>query len=143
MPTDLDAHLSSYSDHDAGSIASYVDRGAALVTPAAVQALHHLREPLRTKIDRLVNSERLRRRLELLASYFEESADAALVDPQVRAETAFALLYFLKGFDRIPDSVPEIGLLDDALIVDLVLQRHTASLRAHWQRQGRVWPDQI
>ena len=67
--------------------------------------------------------------------------ERATLSPAIR-ESAFALLYFLKGFDRIPDSVPEIGLLDDALVVQVVFQRHEAALRAHWLRRRRPWqPD--
>lgn len=56
-------------------------------------------------------------------------------------EAAFALLYFLKGFDRVPDTLPEIGLLDDAMIVQIVLQRHAATLRA--LRRRRAWPAEL
>ena len=78
--------------------------------------------------------------LQLLALYLDESAaERTTLTPALR-EAAFALLYFLKGFDRIPDTVPEIGLLDDALIVQCVLDRHAAALRAHWLRRNRQWP---
>ena len=44
--------------------------------------------------------------------------------PQDLAEAAVALNYFLQGIDLIPDSVPEIGLTDDARIVAGVLARN-------------------
>ena len=44
--------------------------------------------------------------------------------PDDLAETGAALRYVLKGVDIIPDSLPEIGLADDAWIVARVLERN-------------------
>ena len=38
------------------------------------------------------------------------------------AEAAFALLYFQRAIDLIPDSIPGLGLLDDSMIVEMVLR---------------------
>lgn len=140
IPDTLNQHLSAASGEDLPSITAYLDRGADLVTPDALAALLNLRPALRSKIVALDNSEVLRRRLELLATYFEETCDEEPADRDAQREVAFALLYFLKGFDRIPDNVPEVGLLDDAMIVQTVLQRHATTLRAHWLRHRRIWP---
>ena len=40
------------------------------------------------------------------------------------AEAAFALFYFQSPTDLIPDSIPGMGLLDDAMIVSMVLRCH-------------------
>lgn len=50
----------------------------------------------------------------------------ALGDPLPRtyAEAGVAIEYFLKGVDLIPDSVPEIGLTDDARLVARVIARN-------------------
>ncbi len=40
------------------------------------------------------------------------------------AETGVALAYLLKSVDFIPDSIPEIGLTDDARLVARVLDRN-------------------
>lgn len=139
IPTVLDRYLATNSAADITSTATYVERGGVLVTPHALNGLRKLRQPLHAKIAALKEDTLLRERLELLALYLDEcAAERATVSPAIR-ESAFALLYFLKGFDRIPDSVPEIGLLDDALILQVVLQRHAATLRAHWLRCRRVW----
>ncbi|ACB74722.1 DUF1232 domain-containing protein [Opitutus terrae] len=140
IPEALNQHLSANASDDLPSTASYVDRGAELITPEAIRALMQLRPQLQAKIDAINDSELLRQRLELLATYFDDTCDAGPTDPQLQHEVAFALLYFLKGFDRIPDTVPEIGLLDDAMIVQTVLQRHSTGLQAHWLRNRRVWP---
>lgn len=140
-PEALDRHLSANST--TASLADYLDRGAKLVTPEAVAALHRQQNSLRTKIASLAESERLRSRVALLASFFEEACAEAQADNRVHREIAFALLYFLKGADRIPDSVPEVGLLDDAMLVQLVLQHHAAALRAHCLRRGLACPAEI
>jgi len=44
--------------------------------------------------------------------------------PQSLAEAGVAIEYFLKGVDLIPDSVPEIGLTDDARIAARVIARN-------------------
>ena len=143
IPETLNRHLSANTRDDLPGVATYIDRGAAHVTAEAVTALQHLRQPLQAKIDALQESEHLRRRLELLLTYFDEASTDGLRGTPAHRETAFALLYFLKGFDRIPDSVPEVGLLDDAMIVQIVLQRHASTFRAHWLRRGRTWPAEL
>jgi len=139
LPIDLDRYLATNSAAEITSTATYVERGGAMVSPHALTGLRRLRQPLHAKIAALKEDTLLRERLELLALYLDETAaERAALSPAIR-ESAFALLYFLKGFDRIPDSVPEIGLLDDALVVQVVLQRHATSLRGHWLRCRRVW----
>ena len=44
-------------------------------------------------------------------------------------EAAFALLYFQRATDLIPDSIPGMGLLDDAMIVRIVLGRHEPAFK--------------
>lgn len=142
IPEPLSQYLSANKSDELPSIAAYVDRGAELVSGEALLALRGLRAPLRAKIATLGESELLRRRLELLAAYFDETSQGPVESP-VQRDVAFALFYFLKGFDRIPDTVPDIGLLDDALVVQTVLQRHSIALRAHWLRNRRVWPQDL
>ena len=136
IPDALQKHLSTNSGDDVPSLAQYVDQGAALVTPEAVEALRGLRSPLQAKIAGIEGSEVLRDRLELLTNYFLATSHAT-TDAATQREVTFALLYFLKGFDRIPDSVPEVGLLDDAMIVQTVLQRHETVLQAFAARHAR------
>ncbi len=44
--------------------------------------------------------------------------------PRHLAEAGVAAAYILKGVDFIPDSIPEIGLTDDARILARVLERN-------------------
>ncbi len=136
----LNEHLSANSHDGIPGVASYVESGAALVTPEAITTLVHLRTPLRRKIDDVKDSVLLRERLKLLTLFFDEAVVKGPPSAPAHREVTFALLYFFKGYDRIPDNVPEVGLLDDAMIVQVVLQQHAGTLQAHWQRHGRTWP---
>ncbi len=143
IPSELDRHLSAPSAGEIVSTAAYVERGGELVTPQAVAGLRSLRAALQKKIAGVEMESRLRRRLEVLAQYFDENAGGVGPANLPHREITFALLYFLKGFDRIPDSVPEVGLLDDALIVQDVLERHATALKGHWTRHQRTWPEAL
>ena len=63
---------------------------------------------------------------------------AALVNatdplPRCLAEGTFAAQYLLKEDDLIPDSVPGVGLADDAILVKSVVARHRRKLaRSGW-----------
>jgi uncharacterized membrane protein YkvA (DUF1232 family) len=140
IPADLDRHLAAHGAGEITSISVYLDRGGELVTAEAVGGLRALRDPLRRKIRGLDTGSRLRRRLEILASHFEDARPRSGAGDTAFREVTFALLYFLKGFDRIPDTIPEVGLLDDAMIVQFVFERHSVPLRAQAVRAGRAWP---
>lgn len=143
IPHKLDRYLSTYSVDDVAGVSHYLDGGSELVTPAAIESLRGLREALQAKVESLAEPGYLRHRIELLMIYFEEACCDGSADAAAHRDAAFALLYFLKSFDRVPDSVPEVGLLDDAMIVQTVLQRHSTSLRAHWLRHSRTWPAEL
>jgi uncharacterized membrane protein YkvA (DUF1232 family) len=143
IPDALNRHLSSNDSDEAAGLANYLDRGADLITSQALAALRDLRKPLHAKIAALAESERLRGRIELLAAVFEEACTDGHAGTRAHREIAFALLYFLKGVDRIPDTIPEIGLLDDAMVVQIVLQRHQSAIRAHFLRRGLTWSDEL
>jgi uncharacterized membrane protein YkvA (DUF1232 family) len=139
IPGALNRYLSAGARDDLPGVALYVDRGAEIINAEAILALRRLLGPLQAKIAEVVDSVHLRNRLEVLARYFDEACHDGQTGTPAHREAAFALLYFLKGFDRIPDTVPEIGLLDDALIVEVVLSRNATAYRAHWLRRHRVW----
>jgi uncharacterized membrane protein YkvA (DUF1232 family) len=77
--------------------------------------------------------------LEFLSRMVEEQVlrepDAELV-----AEAAFALLYFQRATDLIPDSIPGMGLLDDAMIVRMVLSRHEQAFKSSSHAYKLSWP---
>jgi uncharacterized membrane protein YkvA (DUF1232 family) len=59
---------------------------------------------------------------------------------QTVSEAAFALLYFQTATDLIPDSIPGMGLLDDAMIVSLVLRRHEDVFKRSSYAYKVRWP---
>ena len=59
---------------------------------------------------------------------------------QMVGEAAFALLYFQRASDLIPDSIPGMGLLDDAMIVRIVLGRHEPALKFSPHSDKLSWP---
>jgi uncharacterized membrane protein YkvA (DUF1232 family) len=59
---------------------------------------------------------------------------------QTVSEAAFALLYFRSATDLIPDSIPGMGLLDDAMVVSLVLRRHEGAFRRSSHGHKLRWP---
>lgn len=80
--------------------------------------------------------------LEFLCLFVEEQV-AALnpdLDTDPVAEAVFALLYFQRTTDLIPDSIPGMGLLDDAIIVGLVLRRNDHAFRRSSQAYKLRWP---
>lgn len=140
LPEPLARHLAAASLHDFAAISRYLERGADLVTPCAVEAIRTLLPAIERNLESLGAPSYLRRRIEILACYFSEAcADGHGCTPAHR-EAAFALCYFHQAADRVPDWIPEAGLADDAIIVQLVLQRQLTTLRAHWLRRRRAWP---
>lgn len=136
LSTPLSRYLTRRSDTTPAHLTHYLAEGAGLVGPADLAALEGLLPELEAKIARITESERFRRRLETLALYFRETTH----DGPERREAAFALTYFLKGYDLVPDNVPQVGLLDDALLVEAALNRNIHALQAHWADHGRIWP---
>jgi uncharacterized membrane protein YkvA (DUF1232 family) len=55
-------------------------------------------------------------------------------------EAAFALLYFQRATDLIPDSIPGMGLLDDEWIVCIVLGRHEQAFKSSSTAYNLNWP---
>ena len=68
------------------------------------------------KVSHQTNESHLANQLQFLSLVVE---DQVVRDPagEVVGEAAFALLYFQRATDLIPDSIPGMGLLDDAMIV--------------------------
>ncbi len=54
-------------------------------------------------------------------------------------EACFAVRYFHKKIDVIPDHIPGIGKLDDAVVIQSVLRRNEAILRAYADAHDLPW----
>jgi uncharacterized membrane protein YkvA (DUF1232 family) len=63
---------------------------------------------------------------------FEMLVDPNFVVPwRTTAGIIFALAYFISSFDMIPDAVPVLGFLDDALVVAEVVYMFSADIRRY------------
>jgi uncharacterized membrane protein YkvA (DUF1232 family) len=80
--------------------------------------------------------------LEFLSLLVESQADGLKRDavPQMLAEASFALLYFQRTTDLIPDPIPGLGLLDDAVVVSMVLRRHEHAFKCNSHADKLHWP---
>jgi uncharacterized membrane protein YkvA (DUF1232 family) len=110
------------------SIADYIEWRAATLTP---EQLEEIRNEL-LELDRRVSAMRvpefphLPRQLKLLMNLFADSAKRVFLggSEACHRETGFAIRYWAKELDIIPDFASEIGYADDSLVARTVLQRH-------------------
>jgi uncharacterized membrane protein YkvA (DUF1232 family) len=81
--------------------------------------------------------------LEFLALSVEEHVvrRSRELEEEVVAEAAFALLYFQHATDLIPDAIPDMGLLDDAIIVGIVLRRQEQAFKASAHARMLRWSE--
>jgi uncharacterized membrane protein YkvA (DUF1232 family) len=122
------AEYSNFREAMTMELTKYIERQARVLTCAdldrLVVDLPAVRElsakiPSRTYVS-------LAGQIEFLCRFVEENLlgqKSNVIDNAV-AEAVFALLYFQRHSDLIPDSIPHIGALDDAMIVGIVLRRH-------------------
>lgn len=126
----------------------FVMHGASKMTPREVENVVRAIPTLRlewTQIDEKTYPG-LAERVEFLARLVEDF-DAGLqkdLSFEAAAEAAFALAYFYREIDIIPDFIPEIGYSDDAQVVDIVLQRHAREFSRYAQdKHVNLPPDEI
>lgn len=81
---------------------------------------------LKTKLDQARSHYDFVDGVAVLVRFLESDGAATASDPlpQHFREAAVAGYYILKGADIIPDSIPEIGLTDDARILARVFERN-------------------
>jgi uncharacterized membrane protein YkvA (DUF1232 family) len=81
--------------------------------------------------------------LEFLCLFVEEQGAGRNRDvaEEPVAEAAFALLYFQRAADLIPDSIPDMGLLDDAMIVSMALRRQEPAFKESSHAFMLRWPE--
>ncbi|HET9374891.1 MAG TPA: YkvA family protein [Chthoniobacterales bacterium] len=72
----------------------------------------------------------LREAVHLIVRVLDSTAAQQAKDPLPTwlAEAGFAAAYLLKRYDLIPDHLPKIGLADDALILQRVIERNQSEL---------------
>ena len=110
---------------------NYVENGATRLTPRQVQQLVSDLPELREEFAKMRTSTfpEVERQLWFLAAIVEAVWTESYRDMPYRAalEAAFAVSYFHRAVDLIPDSIEGIGLVDDAAIVQTVLGRNASA----------------
>ncbi len=116
------------SPGEAVSLDDFIEDARGEITAADLLGLRRFRSQIEAKLssEQARQHHDLREGTETLLGVIESDRVDGLSDPipQDLAEAAVALRYLLKGIDLIPDSVPEIGLTDDARLVAKVLDRN-------------------
>ena len=124
-------------------IVAFVRQGATKITPRVVDELLH-KLPLWkagfTQIDAPTHPH-LVSQLLFLADAVEDVAEGAYKElPYVAfAEAVFALTYCHKGFNIIPDSVPNLGRADDSSVVRAVLIQNEKEFEKYSLKNGVNW----
>lgn len=127
----------------AAEVLELVRGGAAKVTLADFRRTVAAAPEVRRAIGKIDGNEypglaaQYRFLLEVLVDFNQGEFD---VLPYVAgAEVLFAVQYFQREVDVIPDFVPGVGLVDDAAVAAVVLQRHREVLRQHPKAAGFDW----
>lgn len=110
------------------SLDDYIESARSAITSDDIARL----SGFRTQIDQKLQTDQARQHrdlhdgVETIFRFLTSPAVLAATDPLPRdvAEAGVALNYLLKGIDIIPDSIPEIGMTDDARLVARVLARN-------------------
>jgi hypothetical protein len=116
------------------AIDEFIEDQARHVNSTAISVLSSFRGRLldKLKATNAVEYPGLQEAVHVIVRFLESAAAQQAKDPLPRwmAETGFAAGYLLKRFDLIPGHVAEIGLADDALILQRVVRRNKSELIA-------------
>lgn len=114
------------------TIDEYIDNQSQDVCSADLGVLRTFADRLFDKLKEpsAVEYTGLQDALEVIVRVLEVPAAQEARDPlpQWLAETGFAAGYLLKRYDLIPDHLPEIGLADDVLILQRVIERNESEI---------------
>src|SRR3981081_1608261 len=115
------------------TIDKYIEDQALCVNSTNISVLKAFSGRLLNKLKEAnaVEYPGLQEAVHIIIRFLESPTVQQAKDPLPRwmAETGFAAGYLLKRFDLIPDHVAEIGLADDALILQCVVRRNQSELR--------------
>jgi uncharacterized membrane protein YkvA (DUF1232 family) len=128
-----------------GEIASFVNRGAAMITPRTLKSVHKKLPFLKLKFTEVDDPAypHLVDQLEFLAAVvedFAEGADEELPYSAV-ASAVFALIYAHRVVDLMPESVRDFGHADDSAVVRAALIEHQKALESYAGRHEMKWED--
>jgi uncharacterized membrane protein YkvA (DUF1232 family) len=110
------------------SLDEYIEAARSDITADDVRGFPLLKEQMEAKLktEQALQHRDLHDGMDVIYRFLSAPDAQEAKDPLPKdiAEAAVAMNYFLKGFDLIPDSIPEIGLTDDVRIVACVLARN-------------------
>jgi len=114
----------------------FVERGARRIGPADVEQVFRAGAEVRRHFKRSAALGRFANEGEQMIAIIEDCSNGQYSDVTywALAVMTFALQYVLKPVDIIPDSLPVIGELDDALVVSLAIGMVRPELQRH-----RIW----
>ncbi|MFN3408499.1 MAG: hypothetical protein ACK45B_05875 [Limisphaerales bacterium] len=126
-------------------IVAFVNRGAASITPAAVEKV--VRQLPHWKLEfSQINAPKfphLVDQLEFLANAVEDAADGTYKELPYYAiaQAAFALIYAHKKMGIIPDSLLDLGKADDSAVVRAVLIQNEPAFALYAASQDIDWAE--
>ena len=122
--------VSPFHPQKAVSIDEFIDAERVSLTSKSLIKLIDLIPNLRAKMEteQAMAHYDLIQGVEILISILQSNEVTKCSDPLPPhlAEAGVAAYYILKGVDFIPDSIPEIGLTDDARILARVFERNSS-----------------
>lgn len=134
---------SSITPINENDLLAYIENGAAQLTSRSVQNLVAEMPDLREEFAKMRSSAfpEAERKLQFLAAVVESVWTDGYRDMPYRAalEAAFAISYFHRKIDLIPDSLQVIGLTDDAAVVEIVMTRNAAAYEKFAKTTARDW----
>ncbi len=124
---------------------AFIVHGASRLTPQQVQQLVSDLPSLRVEFARMRESSfpETERQLWFLAAIVEAVWTDAYRDMPYRSalEAAFAVCYFHRAVDLIPDSIEVHGLTDDAAVVQTVLARNAPAFEKFASSMQLDWAE--
>jgi uncharacterized membrane protein YkvA (DUF1232 family) len=128
-------------DDDLEHFRGHMRESRAAAKEAGSEAVIAAAEELLEKVRRVDPPEFVRERLGKLETLIAMVKDERWAIPQdVRTRVLGALAYFVQPQDMIPDDVPVLGFIDDAIIVELIVRelRHDIAAYEEFRRFGRL-----
>lgn len=124
-------------------IVAFVKQGATKITPKVVDELLHQLPMWKAGFTQIQSPTHphLVNQLLFLADVVEDVAEGAYKElPYVTfAEAVFALTYCHRGFNIIPDTVPNLGRADDSSVVRAVLIQNEKAFEKYSHKNNLNW----
>ena len=140
----MTAKSSDFKETMTNELNDFIQSQAQALSPAELEQLAADLPAVRERLAKIPSHTYpyLSHQLEFLSLVLEDHIHGPNLDPaeQMVSEAAFALLYFQRATDLIPDLIPGMGLLDDAVVVSMVLRRHEYAFKRSSHAYKLRWP---